>query len=891
MLDKTFSRLRCLLVLEPYLWLQCCIFQPVQFKHHFETANLSQRLLMMLRMTPILFFSSYTPALVIRIAIYILRPDLYSHYTIHIFVPLSPKIEWFLFDATWAVALSSLIAAVLGGLFSMRLGIATALALSLANGIIVNTGDDTFVGIIFGIAFGLALGVTFNSAHALKEGGLEDVTIASALGILTGLVTGFLTGSIGGYWVGFALGVVDPALRNEFAIGGSIVGLTVGGLVGWLLASLIGNFVKRSIKGNDQAVSVSVKISIAVAGAFGVAIGIPVGDSGFNGDTFMSGILAGTIEVLIVGGGFLFFYVISYYRLPLYPISAYSALQAYLASKRQPQRTLYYLRYSSLHWDECVFLPLPYLKSMLLLASKESLDGTLEEITFIVRERPQQRLAGQTVAYELALRALEKRTILRDIGQAHQQLAMILPPEVRSLNPYAEKVFHYLNDASREAASYYTQIDKNDRQEALNRMIRSLKTIRPYIVFRSRELNQHLNTVVSQWCMLAEQGKETLQSVSGHLYIENPYAPGNPLEQGDPLFVGRDDIIQKLGQALQKKYRPTFLLTGERRMGKSSILKQLFVLLGPHYLPVFYDLQTPGMIASTAAFFATIVAGIEKQLKNRGLPIQKVERSQFEDAQQQNESKVYDLFDQWFAEVDQMLEEVSCMLILMFDEFEELEKVEERGTIGLNLLFNWFRSVIQNRPHLTLLFSGAKMVGDMGRSWAGYFVNVERIKVSFLRSKDAYNLIVRPIPDIFSEEVAKEIMHITHCHPFLIQAVCKYIIEILNDVSRDHAIAEDVFDAVKEIFESWAVYFWDLWDRSDQDQRTSLLALVALQTAEFDQIAERSGLNKQKLLLSLEKLQMRDLVIREGSVYQPAIPLFAQWIAQNSHLLTPSQEA
>src|SRR5438128_2109553 len=136
------------------------------------------------------------------------------------------------------------------------------------------------------------------------------------------------------------------------------------------------------------------------------------------------------------------------------------------------------------------------------------------------------------------------------------------------------------------------------------------------------------------------------------------FKPGNPLELGDSLFVGRDDIVQKLGQALQKKYRPTFLLTGERRMGKSSILKQLPVLLGPHYLPVFYDLQTPGMVASTAAFFATLVAGIEKQLKDRGLSVQKLERSQLDDAQQQDEIKVYDLFEQWFAEIEQALEQV-----------------------------------------------------------------------------------------------------------------------------------------------------------------------------------------------------------------------------------------
>jgi hypothetical protein len=834
-----------------------------------------------------IFFYAYPTALIIRIIIYVLRPDLYT-YEIHGILPLSAQLEWFLFDATWATALSCLVGGIVSSLFSMRMGISFAFALSLANGIIVNTSDDNLVGIIFGIAFGVALGVAFNSAHILKEGSLQNVTRASSLGILAGLVIGYTTGTVGGYWSGVAVRMIDPTLHDRFAIGGSFAGLTVGGLSACLVCEILGSIARKGIKGHAQVVAMGIRITVAVAAAFGVAIGIPVGDVGITGGTFVEGILTGIREECIVGAGFLCLYLISYYRLPLYPLSAYSTIQAYLASKRQPQQTLYCLRHSSLYWDECVFLPLPYLKSMLLLSSKENLPETLDEIHFIVSKRPQQAWAAQEVAYELALRDLEKRTGLHDIGPAHQQLAFLLPYEVRSLSPHAEKVFRYLDEASRAAASYDTQINKQDRYKALEQMINALQQIHPQKALRTADLNQRLDKVVNQWHMLAKQGRETLRSVSGRLYINNPYAPGNPLELGDPLFVGRNDIVQKLGQALQQKSRPTFLLTGERRMGKSSILKQLPLLLGPRYLPVFFDLQRPGMIASTAAFFATLAAGIEKQLKERGLLVQRLERSQLDYAQQQDEYNVYDIFEQWLVEVEQRLEEINCVLILIFDEFEKLEDAEKRGAISLDLLFDWFRSVIQNRPHLALLFSGAKLVGDMGRSWAGYFINVERIKVSFLRETDAHDLIVRPAPHIFTERGAREIMRVTHCHPFLIQAVCKHIIENLNDSSRSQVALEDIAVSVKKIFESWAVYFWDLWDRCDMDQHISLLALLSLKNADVNQIVQRSGINQHRILLALGKLQMRDLVICEEGTYQIAIPIFAQWIEQNRNLFAPA---
>ncbi len=874
------------LIAEPFLWLQYCFFQPVRFQQELVARALVARLKMVLRLTPLLFLYSYTPAILLRIIIYTLRPDFYPDYRLHAFTPLSPSLGWFLFDATWATVVSCFAGALIGGLFSVRFGIALSLALSLSDGIIVNTNNDTLVGIIFGIGFGLVLGITVNSANAIKQRGLENTMIASMLGISGGFVIGSITGIFGGYWAGLVVGTIDPVLQNSDNIAGSTAGLFVGGVAGCFLAAFIGTVLGKNVGARYLAlVTFGGRVAIAVAAAFGCAVGIPVGDSGVSYDTLMHGIAAGATEASIVGLAFLFFYLLSYYRLPLYPFSAYSTMQAYFASRGKHWQALYCLKESSLHWDECVFLPLPYLKSMLLLAAEESLAGVLEEMNFIMEERPQQRWAVKETAYELVLRDLQQRTILREIGLAHQQLALLLPPNIRGLNTSAEKIFRNLDNASREAASYHTQSNKKDRQIALERMILSIKAIQPQPAFSTERLNEEFQAVVNQWRILAEQGLETLGSMSGNFYIDNPYAPGNPLELRDPLFVGRDDIVQKLGQALQKRYRPTFLLTGERRMGKSSIIKQLPLLLGPRYFPIFYDLQSTGILTNTASLFAAIAAGIEQQLQERGILPQKLERSQLDEALQQSETAVYDCFNQWLQGVEQVLEQEDRMIILAFDECEKLEEVENKGSINLILLFDWFRSIIQNHARVAVLFSGAKMVGDFGRSWASYFVNVERIKVGFLRDAAAHELIMRPVPHIFNEKVTLEIMRVTHCHPFLIQAMCKQIIEQLNDDVREKATREDVPIAIKEVFQSWTVYFWDLWDRCDSDQHKCLLALLAPIAASVDTISQRTGLNQQRTLLALEKLQMRDLALQEKDAYQLAVPLFGQWVEQQRHLL------
>lgn len=868
---------------EPYRWLQCCFFQPVRFEQEFELRAFLSRLKMLLRLVPLLFLYSFTPAILVRILVYSLQPAFYPQYGADLMPPFSVSTVCFIFDAVWVAAVCCVGGILVGGIFSFRFGIALALGLSVANAIIVHTVNDVFVGIIFGLAFGLIMGIAFNSGNAVTHGGISNVTRTIVLGIIGGLLIGGFTGIVPGYWAGFELGTLYPALRNVTNIWGSALGIVVSGISGYLIAMLIA-VILRWRTHHSPASLFGIRVGIVVASAFGLTIGIPVGDAGMSYTPFTAAIGIGLNEELIVGIAFLFCYFISYYRLPLYPISAYSMIQANLASRSRHYPALYCLQHASLHWDECVFLPLPYLKEMLLLAAEQSLNATLDEVGFIVRERPQQIRAAQDAIYEIVLLDLEDRTVLRDIGVAHQRLAILLPSEVRASNPKVETVFRRLEDASHEAASYQAQINKEDRQKALERMVNLLQEIPITEAFRGIELSQLLKTVIAQWNMLAVQGMETLGSVSGKFYLENPYAPGNPLDLRDPLFVGRNDIVQKLGNALQRRYRPTFLLTGERRMGKSSILKQLPVLLGSRYLAVFYDLQGPGMLASIAAFFAAVASGIARQCDEVGLPVRELERSSLDIALQQSESTVYDVFDQWLLGVEEILIQADRVVILTFDEFEKLEEASNRDSIKLNLLFDFFRNIIQNRTRFALLFSGAKMIGDMGRSWAGYFVNVERMKVSFLQEEDARHLITNPVPAVFSEELVQEILRLTHGQPFLVQAICKQIIERLNDESRDQATLQDVSAATEEVFEVWTGYFWDLWDRCDHNQRLCLVALLDHESSSIEQLAEKSALSILHTRQALDKLSMRDLVIDDHGQLSIAIPLVARWIQLNRPL-------
>lgn len=880
---------------EPTIWLLRSFFQPDGFKNEFEARVLPERLVLMSRLLlPMLVFS-FPLAFLIRVGLLVLNSGLYARYGLHSIIVPEAATRLFVWDAIWVAVASCVIVGLIGGFFSIPYGVSLGMASTLADSIIVNITNDTVAAVVYGLTFGLLLGLTFNSIGSIRRGGLMQTTLGIIAGIIVGILAGIFCGTFGAYWSGMLIGLIGGSQLQHAtdSVLGSLAGFIGGSFFAMVTTNVFGILLRGSLLRGGRArytemVNVATRLGIMVAGTFGSAVGIVVGDAGMTGKALAPSMSAGWIEGLTVGIFFVLSYVLSYYRLPLYPLSSLAMVRTYFNCQKDPLRVIFYLRQSAFHCDECVYLPLPYLKQLLLLAAEQDKSETLQEIDFIIHERPQQRAAAQAAILEISLFDLQMRDSLRDISRAHQRLLIILPQEIRLLDPLLARLFSFLEDASRDAASYYMHMDGYARQNALERMLLNLKKIHPTTTFRDAVLNRRLEEIVQKWQAIARHELDTIKSGPANFgHIDNPYTPGLALELHKSLFVGRDDVAQQLSEALSRSRRPTFFLTGERRMGKSSILKQLPGLLGSQYLSVFYDLQSTGIASSIAALLAAIAEGVYNLLGTKGMSIKRLEYEQLREDQRENEAVAYHRFNRWMRTVEQILEKENRILLLAFDEFEKLEEAGQREYIDLKSLLDWFRSVIQNRPRLALLFSGVKTISEMGPNWAGYFVNVETLKVSFLHTAEAHQLIVHPTPGfpgehIFGAEVALEIVRVTGCHPFLIQALCSVIVSNLNTTQREQATCHDVEVAQEEIFKKWGDnYFEDLWERTDAEQRLCLFAILELQETSMVHIQQKSGLEEAATRHALQKLLKRDIVLYTDEMYRLAAPIFSEWVRLN----------
>lgn len=694
---------------------------------------------------------------------------------------------------------------------------------------------------------------------------LSAILLATLLGVICGLLFGVLD-SVGlGIILSIALGVtgivIGDALRGEARgmIIGIVAGLVTGTARGWkwgiwrgIVASMLGG------------------LAWAIAS-------IPVTDITNITASFPPGFAVAVI--------FFACYMLGYYRILLYLVSGPSGLWAYIVSRHNPTNVFLNLHNSSLYWDECVFLPLPLLRRTLLIAASQNVEQTLQEIGFILKQRPQQRYAAQITAIEIALRDLQSRETIRDIATASQRLNEILPQEMMLEDSGLVTPFTHLIAVSLEAERYTSPVNWQIKREALETMRQTLDKIYPD---RASFNTQLLADIITRWRNAIRYQQEKLeQGGEGVGQIINPYNPGIPLKPQDTLFVGRRDVVRQLSESLSKPNRPTFLLNGERRMGKSSTLRQLPHLLGASYIPVLYDLQVRSTSSSIEALLTKIAEEIYKTASLRGIRVKRLKHGHLHDALQKNEAAIYQPFDEWLDMVERVLQHEKITLLLLFDEFEKLEEARKAGYLDLNLLLDWFRNTIQNRSHVALLFSGVNTFGEMDENWASYFVNAKTFRVSFLKPAEARDLITKPVPSfpsqqLFATDIVEEIIHVTGCHPFLVQAVCSELIDNLNHENREHVEMPDVANAVTDVLENWGdTYFRDLWLRTDQQQRTCLTLLSQQGASNVSVLATVSDLDDQSIRQTLQVLLKRDLVVQEHESYCIAAPIFHKWILQN----------
>ena len=375
--------------------------------------------------------------------------------------------------------------------------------------------------------------------------------------------------------------------------------------------------------------------------------------------------------------------------------------------------------------------------------------------------------------------------------------------------------------------------------------------------------------------------------------IPNPYTPGLPLRPGNPTFVGREDIFNFIRQnipALIQKM--TLVLLGERRTGKTSILKQLPVRLDdPRYIPIFVDGQALGIDPGMESFFLGLATAIADGLEEAGVSAPRLMPAELAVSPTH-------VFEREF--LPQVRERIGKrVMLLTIDEFEQLGARVRRGRLPEEI-FPYLRHLIQHEEQLAFIFAGThKMEALVGDYWSVLFNIAKYKKVGSLGRDETIRLITEPVQPygmVYDDLAIDEILRLTACHPYFTQLLCTILVNRCNDAQCSYITIQTVRDAVRELMETGRAHLTFLWNASDRETRLTLATLAELRDrldrVSAAAVAGRLGdyqirLSPGQIAKTMEELAARDIALEipgDPVSYDFTAQLYAHWIRRYKSL-------
>lgn len=275
----------------------------------------------------------------------------------------------------------------------------------------------------------------------------------------------------------------------------------------------------------------------------------------------------------------------------------------------------------------------------------------------------------------------------------------------------------------------------------------------------------------------------------------NPYIAGAPVLD-EEMFYGREKLTARM---LSTLHRNSLMITGERRIGKTTFLHHLSkVLIADEagewqFFPVFVDLQ--GVPEQT--FFYALMAEVLDAM-DLSTETQRALRLR-------PEPDCYEARD-FSHDLKRVIEELKTRtsrrvkLALLLDEVDVLNEYSESVNQRLRGIF--MKSFSEN---LVAVMSGVGIRRRWKSEVSPWYNFFDEIELSSFSREEAEALIREPVAGIFrwKAEAVERILELSRLRPYLVQKFCVHALNHMLEESRSTVRLEDV-EAVRVVVEAEA---------------------------------------------------------------------------------------
>jgi hypothetical protein len=371
--------------------------------------------------------------------------------------------------------------------------------------------------------------------------------------------------------------------------------------------------------------------------------------------------------------------------------------------------------------------------------------------------------------------------------------------------------------------------------------------------------------------------------------VQNPYVIGDPVEGA--LFVGRDDIMRQLQELwLLGNHLQSVVIYGHRRMGKTSILKNIKPRLGSDIHVAYVNL----LKSAGAETLSDVLLAISDQVAAT-LSIAPPSDAEMETSPDRT-------FDRFLRRATDTLTEGKGLIIAL-DEFEKIEELIDGGQLEASFMA-YLRGLVQDSPKVGFAFAGLHTLEEMSADYfQPFFASVIPIKVDFFKRATVQTLLPNPGGDFpldYDYDALDRIWELAAGQPYLTQLIGFQLVRRYNDLVFEQqqkreakftvADVQAVIDQ-PEFFAQGKPYFAGVWAQANHDAPGQQAILKALAThpdgLELDNLQSAVGLDSATFAAALATLQNHDVVRLNDGNAQIIVEVFRRWVSDR---LNPLQQ-
>jgi AAA+ ATPase superfamily predicted ATPase len=360
--------------------------------------------------------------------------------------------------------------------------------------------------------------------------------------------------------------------------------------------------------------------------------------------------------------------------------------------------------------------------------------------------------------------------------------------------------------------------------------------------------------------------------------IVNPFTYGDPISSPNRFFGRQRSVEQVFSRLLNAQFESSSLV-GERRIGKTSLLKYLahpavrhFYGISPDkYLFIYLDLQSVEQNWTPQRLWKWLLEKMVQKCQNPEV------RRVLEAASKESSIDTLALMD-IFDNVD----ENDQYVVFLLDEFE---RVTENQNFSPDFFYGLRSLAIHH--HLSLITSSHHELIELTHSEkvrASPFFNIfANINIQLFTRAEAQDLITRSLVESglsFTEGEIEIIFRIAGYHPYFLQVACYFL---FNAYSEKLNPSERITFLEKEFRKQAEIQLSDYWRTSVEQEKIVLTAMALLEqqqrkvgghTFSMGQLQDLYTRSPQTLV----RLEKRGLLTSESGAYSLLNSTFGKWI-------------